>query len=169
MAIRLGDLAPDFTAESTEGTISFHEWLGDGWGILFSHPKDFTPVCTTELGQVARLKATFERRNVKVIGLSVDSTSDHKTWAKDILEWEEQGGDSSWSPRPPNSVMKRIRALDFKPYVDISDDQFVVSFVSLDDRSGVERNWWTFSAGTPHKVMRHRSKVLVKGWNHYMQ
>ena len=84
MPIKLGDLAPDFTAETTEGTIRFHEYLGDGWGILFSHPKDFTPVCTTELGMVAKLKPEFEKRNTKVIGLSVDGLSDHAGWAKDI-------------------------------------------------------------------------------------
>ncbi|MHB1486944.1 MAG: peroxiredoxin [Acidimicrobiales bacterium] len=86
MGIQLGDTAPDFTADSTEGTIKFHEWLGDGWGILFSHPKDFTPVCTTELGDVARLKDEFAKRNAKVIGLSVDSVESHKAWAGDIAE-----------------------------------------------------------------------------------
>ena len=86
MAIRLGDTAPDFTADSTAGPIQFHDWLGDGWGVLFSHPKDFTPVCTTELGEVARLKDEFAKRNCKVIGLSVDSVEDHKAWAGDIEE-----------------------------------------------------------------------------------
>ncbi len=86
MAIRLGDTAPDFTAESTAGTINFHEYLGDSWGILFSHPKDFTPVCTTELGRVAALKSEFDKRNVKVAGLSVDGLSDHEGWSKDIEE-----------------------------------------------------------------------------------
>jgi alkyl hydroperoxide reductase subunit AhpC len=86
MAIRLGDDAPNFTAETTEGTIEFHNWLGDSWGILFSHPKDFTPVCTTELGYMASLKPEFDKRNVKVIGLSVDPVENHKTWSKDIAE-----------------------------------------------------------------------------------
>jgi len=86
MAIRLGDTAPDFTAETTAGTISFHEYLGEGWGILFSHPKDYTPVCTTELGMVAGLKQEFDARNVKVVGLSIDPIEDHKGWAGDIEE-----------------------------------------------------------------------------------
>jgi len=86
MSIRLGDLAPDFTQDSTEGEINFYKYLGDSWGVLFSHPKDFTPVCTTELGEVAKLKSEFEKRNVKVVGLSVDPTSAHKDWVKDINE-----------------------------------------------------------------------------------
>ncbi|WP_321793793.1 peroxiredoxin [Caballeronia sp. J97] len=86
MAIRIGDEAPDFTAETTEGTIRFHEWIGDKWAILFSHPKDFTPVCTTELGYMARLKPEFDKRNTKVIGLSIDPVTNHSQWAKDIEE-----------------------------------------------------------------------------------
>ena len=86
MPLRLGDDAPDFTAETTEGTVRFHEWLGDGWGILFSHPADFTPVCTTELGVVAKLKAEFAKRDVKVIGVSVDPLDSHNGWVSDINE-----------------------------------------------------------------------------------
>ena len=86
MSLRLGDTAPDFTAESTEGPIRFHDWVGDKWAILFSHPKDFTPVCTTELGYVARLKPEFEKRGVKAVGLSVDPVASHKGWAADIKE-----------------------------------------------------------------------------------
>ena len=86
MALQLGDEAPDFTTESTEGPISFHDYLGNGWGILFSHPADFTPVCTTELGEVARLKPEFEKRNTKVVGLSVDPVDSHNNWVADIKD-----------------------------------------------------------------------------------
>jgi len=90
MALRLGDEAPDFTAESTEGTIELHKYLGDSWGVLFSHPKDYTPVCTTELGYVAKIKPEFDKRNVKVLGLSVDPLESHKGWVDDIAETQGQ-------------------------------------------------------------------------------
>ncbi len=86
MALQLGDTAPDFQADSTEGPISFHDWIGDSWAVLFSHPKDFTPVCTTELGYMASIKPEFDRRGVKIIGLSVDPSTEHERWAKDIEE-----------------------------------------------------------------------------------
>jgi len=86
MALQINDIAPDFEADTTEGRIRFHEWIGDSWCVLFSHPKDFTPVCTTELGYMARLKPDFEKRNTKIIGLSVDPVTDHSKWAKDIKE-----------------------------------------------------------------------------------
>jgi alkyl hydroperoxide reductase subunit AhpC len=86
MSLRIGDEAPNFTAETTQGKINFHEWIGDGWAILFSHPKDFTPVCTTELGYMAKLAPEFQKRNTKVLGLSIDPVTDHERWAKDIEE-----------------------------------------------------------------------------------
>ncbi|HEY8511248.1 MAG TPA: peroxiredoxin [Cyclobacteriaceae bacterium] len=89
MSLRLGDVAPDFTAETTEGTIRFHEWLGDSWGVLFSHPADFTPVCTTELGAVAKLRSEFDKRNVKVMALSVDPLDSHQRWIGDINETQQ--------------------------------------------------------------------------------
>ncbi len=89
MSLRLGDIAPDFTAETSEGTIKFHEWLGSSWGVLFSHPADFTPVCTTELGTVAKLRAEFDKRNVKVVALSTDSVTSHHEWIGDINETQK--------------------------------------------------------------------------------
>jgi alkyl hydroperoxide reductase subunit AhpC len=86
MSIKLGDTAPDFEADTTQGRISFHDWIGDSWAVLFSHPKDFTPVCTTELGYMAKIEPEFAKRNVKIMGLSVDSSGDHEAWAKDIEE-----------------------------------------------------------------------------------
>src|SRR3982075_1109237 len=90
MTLQIGDVAPDFEAETTEGRLRFHDWLGDSWAVLFSHPKDFTPVCTTELGYMAKIKPEFDSRNVKIIGLSVDATGDHQAWAEDIAETQGQ-------------------------------------------------------------------------------
>jgi len=106
MTLRIGDVAPDFTANSTKGPIKFHEWLGDSWGILFSHPKDFTPVCTTELGAMAKLSPDFKKRNVKVIGLSVDPVEKHATWAKDIEETQGFAPDFPMIGDPDLSIAK---------------------------------------------------------------
>ncbi len=112
MSLRINSEAPDFTAETTEGTINFHEWIGDGWAILFSHPKDFTPVCTTELGYMASLKPEFEKRNCKVIGLSIDPVDDHKKWLKDI---EETQGYAVNYPLIGDSDLKVAKLYDMLP------------------------------------------------------
>jgi alkyl hydroperoxide reductase subunit AhpC len=112
MALKLGDTAPDFEAETTEGEISFHDWIGDSWAVLFSHPKDFTPVCTTELGYMANAKPEFDKRNVKIIGLSVDTTGDHEGWAKDI---EETQGTAPNYPLIGDSDFKVSKLYDMLP------------------------------------------------------
>ena len=112
MALTINDTAPDFTAETTEGEISFHDWIGDSWAILFSHPKDFTPVCTTELGYMAKLKPQFDQRNCKVIGLSVDPVGDHSKWAKDI---EETQGHKVNYPLIGDPELKVAKAYDMLP------------------------------------------------------
>ena len=112
MALRLGDVAPDFSADTTEGKINFHEWLGNSWGILFSHPKDFTPVCTTELGYMAGLKPEFDKRSTKIIGISVDSVPDHEKWSKDI---EETQGHAVNYPLIGDSELKVAKAYDMLP------------------------------------------------------
>ena len=106
MALRLGDMAPDFEAETTEGRIRFHEWLGNSWAVLFSHPKDFTPVCTTELGYMARLKPEFDRRNTKIIGLSVDPVASHSRWARDIEETQGHAPNYPMIADPDLSISK---------------------------------------------------------------
>jgi thioredoxin-dependent peroxiredoxin len=118
MALQIGDTAPDFEAESTEGPIKFHDWIGDSWAVLFSHPKDFTPVCTTELGYMANAKPEFDRRDVKIIGLSVDTTSDHEGWAKDI---EETQGTAPNYPIIADSDFEISKAYGMLP-ADVSGD-----------------------------------------------
>jgi alkyl hydroperoxide reductase subunit AhpC len=110
--MRIGEEAPDFTAQTTQGPIRFHEWIGNSWAILFSHPKDFTPVCTTELGYMARIKPEFDRRNTKIIGLSVDSVADHDKWAKDI---EETQGSKPNYPMIGDSDFKVAKLYDMLP------------------------------------------------------
>ena len=112
MALRINDIAPDFTAETTKGPIKFHEWIGDGWAILFSHPKDFTPVCTTELGYMAGLKPEFDKRNCKILGLSVDGVSDHQKWSKDI---EETQGHALNYPLVGDPELRVAKAYDMLP------------------------------------------------------
>ena len=112
MALRINSEAPNFTAETTQGKVNFHEWIGDGWAILFSHPKDFTPVCTTELGYMAGLKPEFDKRNCKIIGLSVDPVDDHKRWSKDI---EETQGHAVTYPMIGDPELKVAKAYDMLP------------------------------------------------------
>ncbi|HKA42074.1 MAG TPA: peroxiredoxin [Burkholderiales bacterium] len=112
MALRIGDEAPDFTAQTTEGSIKFHDWIGNQWAILFSHPKDFTPVCTTELGYMARIKSEFDKRNTKIIGLSADPVDDHKKWAKDI---EETQGSAVNYPMIGDPELKVAKLYDMLP------------------------------------------------------
>jgi len=112
MAIRLGDDAPDFTAQTTEGELKFHEWMGDSWAVLFSHPADFTPVCTTELGRAAALKPEFDRRNCKLIGISVDGVSNHKAWSKDI---EASQGHAINYPLIGDPELKVVKLYDMLP------------------------------------------------------
>jgi thioredoxin-dependent peroxiredoxin len=112
MALRIGDTAPNFQAQTTEGPIDFHQWIGDKWAILFSHPKDFTPVCTTELGTMAKMKAEFDKRNTKIIGLSADPVDDHKKWAKDI---EETQGSAVNYPMIGDPDLKVAKLYDMLP------------------------------------------------------
>ena len=112
MALRINDEAPNFTSDTTQGTITFHDWIGDGWAVLFSHPKDFTPVCTTELGAMAGLKPEFDKRNCKVLGISVDDVSDHEKWSKDI---EASQGHAVNYPLIGDPELKVVKAYDMLP------------------------------------------------------
>jgi thioredoxin-dependent peroxiredoxin len=118
MALQLGDTAPDFEAETTQGPIRFHEWLGDSWGVLFSHPRDFTPVCTTELGYMAKAKPEFDRRDVKIIGLSVDPVDNHEKWAQDIAETQGEAPNYPMIGDPDFEVSKAYGMLP----ADVSGD-----------------------------------------------
>ncbi len=121
MTLKIGSTAPDFEADSTEGKIKFHDWIGDSWAVLFSHPKDFTPVCTTELGYMARIKPEFDRRGVKIIGLSVDATGDHEQWARDIEETQGHApnypiiGDNDFSVSKLYGMLPAETSGDAKP------------------------------------------------------
>ena len=131
MALTIGDTAPDFEAETTEGPISFHDWIGDSWAVLFSHPKDFTPVCTTELGYMAKIKPEFDRRDVKVIGLSVDPVGKHEDWAKDIEETQGYApnypiiGDSDFNVSKLYGMLPRRRLRRRRPTAPPADNQTV--------------------------------------------
>lgn len=143
MALQLGDIAPDFEAETTAGKIKFHEWLGNSWGVLFSHPKDYTPVCTTELGYTARLKPEFDQRGVKAIGLSVDSLQDHLGWSKDIAETQ---GHAVNFPMIADSDM-RVANLYGMVHPKVSD-RFTVRSVFVIDPSKKVRLTITYPAST---------------------
>jgi len=143
MSLRLGDTAPDFEAETTLGTLRFHEWLGDSWGVLFSHPKDYTPVCTTELGYTAKLKPEFEKRKVKAIGLSVDSLADHLGWKKDIEETQHCVVDF---PMIADADMKVAKLYDMiHPN---ASDRFTVRSVFIIDPKKKVRLTLTYPAST---------------------
>lgn len=143
MAIRLGDEAPDFTAETTMGTINFHEWLGQSWGILFSHPKDFTPVCTTELGYTAKLKPEFDKRNVKAIGLSVDPLDSHLDWLKDIEETQGTAVNFPVIADQDRSIANRYDMIHPK-----ADDTFTVRSVFVIDPDKKVKLILTYPAST---------------------
>src|SRR6476661_432473 len=150
MELTIGDTAPDFEAQTTEGTIHFHEWLGDSWGVLFSHPKDFTPVCTTELGYMAKLKPEFDKRNVKIIGLSVDPVANHSRWAEDIRE--TQGTAPNYpmiAGRNFDEVLRVIDSLQLTAKHRVAtpvnwkqgDDVIIAGSVSNDEAKAVFGTW----------------------------
>ncbi len=143
MALQLGDIAPDFEADTTEGKIRFHQWLGSSWGVLFSHPKDYTPVCTTELGYTARLKPEFEKRGVKVIGLSVDSVQDHLGWSKDIEETQKQRVNFPMIADPDMRVANLYGMIHPK-----ASDRFTVRSVFVIDSNKKVRLTITYPAST---------------------
>ena len=143
MSVTLGSIAPDFTQESTEGTIKFHEWIGDKWAVLFSHPKDFTPVCTTELGTVAKLKGEFDKRNVKAIAVSVDDVESHKKWVKDIEETQ----DTRLNYPILGDADRKVSTLYGMIHPDANDTQTVRSVFVIDPKKKV-RLTITYPAST---------------------
>jgi thioredoxin-dependent peroxiredoxin len=155
MSLRINDTAPDFTAETTHGTIHFHEWIGDGWAILFSHPKDFTPVCTTELGSVAGLHDEFKKRNTKVMGLSVDPVSNHGKWAIDI---EETGGHKVEYPMIGDTELKVAKLYDMLPADagDTSEGRTAATNATVRT---------VFIVGPDKKIKMHMSYPMTTGRN----
>jgi len=159
MALRIGEVAPDFSADTTEGKINFHEWIGNGFAILFSHPKDFTPVCTTEIGYMARLKPEFDKRNCKIIGLSADPVTDHKGWAKDIQETQ---GHAPNYPIIGDADLTVAKLYDMLPASETpgkrtaADNQTVRTvFVIGPDKKGIIRN----TTGSRSKAARFNHTV----------
>ncbi|MBN9382280.1 MAG: peroxiredoxin [Chitinophagaceae bacterium] len=155
MSIRLGDIAPNFQAETTQGTINFHDWIGDGWAILFSHPKDFTPVCTTELGYMAKLAPEFQKRNCKVIGLSVDPVESHLKWEKDI---EETQGYPVNYPMIGDSTLAVAKLYDMLPAEEPGTSEGRTAATNHTVRS-------VFVVGPDKKVKLHLTYPMTTGRN----
>jgi thioredoxin-dependent peroxiredoxin len=155
MSVRINDTAPDFTAETTHGPIHFHEWIGDSWAILFSHPKDFTPVCTTELGSVAALEGEFKKRNTKVIGLSVDPVTNHSKWAVDI---EEVGGHKVNYPMIGDTELKVAKLYDMLPADAGSTSEGRTAATNATVRT-------VFIIGPDKKIKMHLSYPMTTGRN----
>lgn len=157
MALRLGDIAPDFTAETTQDTIHFHEWIGNGWAILFSHPKDFTPVCTTELGFMARLEPEFTKRNCKIIGLSVDPVESHMRWEKDI---EETQGAAVNYPMIGDSKLEVAKLYDMLPAAEEGTSEGRTAATNQTVRS-------VFVVGPDKKIKLQITYPMTTGRNFY--
>jgi len=155
MSIRLGDIAPDFQAETTQGTIHFHDWIGNGWAILFSHPKDFTPVCTTELGYMAKLVPEFQQRNCKVIGLSVDPVESHLKWEKDI---EETQGHAVSYPMIGDSSLAIAKLYDMLPAEEPGTSEGRTAATNHTVRS-------VFVVGPDKKIKLHLTYPMTTGRN----
>lgn len=157
MSLRLGDIAPDFTADTTQGKIQFHEWIGDGWAILFSHPKDFTPVCTTELGYMAKLAPQFAERNCKVIGLSVDPVESHLKWEKDI---EETQGYAVTYPMIGDGTLAIAKLYDMLPAAEPGTSEGRTAATNQTVRT-------VFVVGPDKKIKLHLTYPMTTGRNFY--